>query len=609
MSLHGQSPELPTGFGYADRTVDLGQAKKIGSTSTVNYFTSLIKLPDVGKNEITHISFVAHYPNDTYGQVVVLSEDATQVLYTQPCPIVGGVNKVQLTTPLATEAGKRYLVGYSVKPLSSQDLNPMAYDASISIEDADWIIITTEALTTPTPPTGNFYFNNIAANESGSALIFVSLRDPKAVANLAYPVKIQGSFSLANPGDVIAGELSVRNIGSNDIKTLELSYQYGDNPAKTISVKPAEAITAGLTAVVPVQIPAEVVGAGLLKCSVSKVNGVPQTFAAASCSIPYRINQNGAVKRQTILVERFSTELCGNCPAAGPVIDKMIARMQSEGYHVSYITHHSAFGTDPFTLPQSEEIVEQFFPASEMKAPAISLNRTYVPSLKTLAFVPSDTEFLPLFDEIKGVKEGAIINSISQRVVDGTLNITVGGIALQRAFDPADLFLTVIITEDDVKAIDQNGGKEGYKHHSLARKFLTAGGGQPIRPTSDGNFSVDLSCTIDREWIVDHCKVIAFAHHNIFSPEMTDRSIFTVREAPLGKDFILGCQEIAGVPAPTVSVHDGSLTIHGACDLVEVYGMDGTLITTDIATQLPAGIYIVKLYHELRSYTTKIVVR
>lgn len=82
---------------------------------------------------------------------------------------------------------------------------------------------------------------------------------------------------------------------------------------------------------------------------------------------------------------------------------------------------------------------------------------------------------------------------------------------------------------------------------------------------------------------------------------MTDRSIFTVREAPLGKDFILGCREIAGVPAPTVSVHDGSLTIHGACDLVEVYGMDGTLITTDVATQLPVGIYIVRLYHELRS--------
>lgn len=176
MSLHGQSPELPTGFGYADRTVDLGQAKKVGSTSTVNYFTSLIKLPDVGKNEITHISFVAHYPNDTYGQVVVLSEDATQVLYTQPCPIVGGVNKVQLTAPLATEAGKRYLVGYSVKPLSSQDLNPMAYDASISIEDADWIIITTEALTTPTPPTAISQSISLArSTESGSSITARSL--------------------------------------------------------------------------------------------------------------------------------------------------------------------------------------------------------------------------------------------------------------------------------------------------------------------------------------------------------------------------------------------------------------------------------------------------
>lgn len=593
-----------SGFGYADRTSDRISYLGVGKTGL--YLSTYILLPDVGANKIEQISFPAAKA-DKHAYILILSEDGKKTLYNQPCEIASGVNQIALTTPFAIEAGKRYLVGFATKAVGDdEEKDPwvIPFDGTFGIRDAQYMAYGTDPY--PTKNSTAKEFNMFSAQGYGSALVFVKLQDESKLQSVGYFLWADGDFKLVKTGAEIPTEVAFYNSGMQDITSFEVSYRFGNGETKILKrtlqepLKPAKAMAS------TIKIPAEMEGMGTLHVALTKVNEQDNIFASYSNQLPYQIGNSAAIDRETVLLERFSTERCPNCPPADRYVKDNIKQFQAAGLRVSYIVYHSGFFTDFLTTNESEELYVYFFDEGSF-APAMSINRTFIPSRNALvhsaAAYPSK-EWVP---RVKSDKQGVRIERIDQKIDNQKLTAVVSGVALKDSFDPEDLYLTVIVTEDNIPAKAQQGAKRGYKHNAVPRLFLTAPTGDKLQVQADGTFSVKLEGTLLPMWDGSQCKVVAFAHSSVTQSNRRNRTVHTAETAQLG--FPLANAPVAPAQAPIVTVEDGYINIQGPVDAFELYDMSGTLVTTSVETRLLPGTYIVRTFSNLHVYTSKVIVR
>lgn len=594
--------EALLGFGYADRAPE--DVTYVGLRNSGYYITAFIKLPDVGVNKITKIAFPAS-KESSKAQVVILSEDGKSVLYYQDVTVVAGNNIVDLETPFDTEAGKRYLVGFSVKSEGTGQNDPYVapFDGSVDIEDANYLCVAESAY----PEAKGGAMQSVFGNGFGSVMVFVTLDKQDVLNDMGYPLKATGNFELVKKDEEVATKISIRNVGMNEIASMELSYAFGSNAKKTLTKTLDSPLAAGATGEVVFTIPAEAEGMGQLHIAITKVNGNENNFAATELLLPYQIGDNDAIPTETVLIERFTSEMCGNCPPQDKNVRELKEKFANAGMRVSFVMHHAGYYADWLTVAESEQLIQYIYGGQGSYAPAIAINRTYVDSEGAIAFHPASKNISDMiFSDLSGGKQGAKINQIQQTIKEDKLEVTVNGIGLKNAFDPEDFYLTVILTEDDIAAKSQAGGGSGYKHEAVPRKFLTAAFGKKLSPAADGTFSETLSADLLKDWKRENCKVVAFIHKNLQSQDAKSRNVYASETATLGE--ATSNQDLTVEKAPVVTVSDGYLTISGAVDSFEVYDMAGVLVTTDTATRLLPGTYIVRVFNDLRTYTTKVLV-
>ena len=116
-----------------------------------------------------------------------------------------------------------------------------------------------------------------------------------------------------------------------------------------------------------------------------------------------------------------------------------------------------------------------------------------------------------------------------------------------------------------------------------------------------------LEGTLDAKWKREQCKVVAFAHDNLKSSLMSRRNVYTAESTYLGVS--LANEPVALGQAPVVSAEDGYLSIVGDVDCFELYDMSGALVTTTVGTRLDPGVYVIRIFSNLRAYTFKVIVR
>ena len=222
------------GFGYADRYVENLSFLGVGQTNL--YLSCYILLPEVGANKIEKISFPA-VKADKVAYVLILSEDGKTTLYNQKCEIVKGDNQISLSTPFATEAGKRYLVGFATKAVGKGEKDPyvIPFDGTVEIDEALYAAAGTEPYPTASSTNKTFSFLNVKGAGFGYACIFVSLQDESKLQNLGYLVGADGNFKMVTKGEKRPTKLSLRNIGMNEITSFDLTYQFGTGEVKTLS--------------------------------------------------------------------------------------------------------------------------------------------------------------------------------------------------------------------------------------------------------------------------------------------------------------------------------------------------------------------------------------
>lgn len=595
-----------TGFGYADRSAE---PDYVGVGATNIYLSAYILLPDVGANKIEKISFPA-VKADKVAYLLVLSADGKKTLYNQKCEIAAGINEMTLTTPFATEAGKRYLVGFATKAVGSNegDKYVLPFDGKIEMDDALTVAYGKDPFPTDKSTPETFNLGSAKGAKLGSVLVFVTLQDNSKLQNRGYLVSADGNFMMATKDEKRPTKISLRNIGMNEITSFDLTYQFGAGEVKTIAQTVTPALAVGQMGEYTFEIPAEAEGMGTVHFAIAKVNGQKNAYADNRVDLPYKVGDFSAmIDRETVILERFTSEKCGNCPGADRYVKADIDKMKAAGLRVSYIMYHSGYFSDFLTMPESEKLYRYFYPDKGSYAPAMSINRTYLP--KEGALVQHAAGYNPneWTTKMKNDKQGVKIERIDQTISDGTLEAVVSGVALKNCFDPEDLYLTVIVTEDNIPARSQSGAGKGYKHQAVPRLFLTAPTGNKLKVEADGKFKVTLRGTLRPTWVGSQCHVVAIVHPSITQPNRANRAVHTAETAPLG--FGLANEAVAPAQAPIVTAENGYLSILGRVDAFELYDMSGALVTTNVGTRLLPGTYIIRIFSDLRVYTSKVIVR
>lgn len=170
---------------------------------------------------------------------------------------------------------------------------------------------------------------------------------------------------------------------------------------------------------------------------------------------------NEAYPRQ-VMLEEFTTLSCSNCPRVAGFIHEMLADPQY-GNVVNVVCHHAGFGTDIYTIPDTDEQYTWFYnEEGRTYAPAMMLDRAYSKFDHTPVFLPSSVADMKEYVD-KRLAEPAVISlDIKAEKKDGSVDITVSGNVIDKDAFCEKPRITVYLVEDNISTDWQAGAGSGY---------------------------------------------------------------------------------------------------------------------------------------------------
>lgn len=595
MKLNGE----PEGFGYADKNVE--EVDGVG-TRKAAILGAYIQVTNINGATLNFIDAqLADAATDDNGAIIIL-DNSKKVVYTEQKTIQTGYNHLALSTPYKFTTDGVYYIGYIVHSTDAKS-HPIGFDAKNTYEEGNYMSITTTVPKVDDVLTNDNFFNTASEN-FGTLMVFLGITDAPALDNMGLLTKVDGNVNV-KPNETATLLAFVRNIGLKEITSTEVTYKMNGT---TNTVNFDTNIAPDKLGAVPVtiQMPAE--GSGTIEFSLTKINGKDNATAAYSITKKYTILvEGGPFPRKTVLIEHFTTEKCPNCPAAEPVFENYIKSFKDAGYEVSTVEHHSGYYTDAFTVKGSTEILPYIYGSDGTFAPAAAVNRLTLGSAGECAFFPAITSG-DLINMLGETFEYGTIDDIVQTIDNGNITVKVTG-SLAKGFNE-DLYLTAIVTEDNLKAVSQAGASGEFIHHDVARLFLSESLGSKATVT-DGKFELTFPTkSFNSNWKQNDMKVVVFGHRVLNTTTKTNyaqHEVLFSRSVPF--DTATGINDATVATKAVVASHDGMIHVGGQYNSIGIYDMGGSLVATSTNTRLVPGVYIVKLNTESGRQATKIVVR
>lgn len=585
-TLRAQAPAGTMEFGYANKE---GGKVAIGPPQT-SFISAGIKLPKMQGNVIKGITLFlgeSEGGQGTHHSIFIASQADKKVKYIEDVVLTPGWNTITLKTPFTLTEHTSYYLGYQLQARSGK--KPLAFEnlTHAKIAGVDFIEF------------GGVYqevgdvveLETLEDNALGNMLVFAHVEDKIGKLRSVGTI-VSGHFDQA---ELISGKehtatLKVRNLGSTPITSLDVIAQFGVEGERTVSLTGLN-IPVGKTAEVSAKVTAPRRGLGVFYAAAAKVNASANLFADVKYEMPYKVKmENASWPRKTVLIERFTTERCVNCPGSEPLFESLVAKMKSEGIEVSAIAHHVGYQTDAFTNERSASLLPYSF-GSRQFAPALMVNRLEaVAEPRSLASGYGERE--QKYTKAKAVNEVLTFTRAKASERNGSLTLSVEGEVGH--IDAENLFLTAVVTENHVRAINQAGATGVFYHDHLVRQFLTSEFGAPITLKPDGTFSMEIrSMAIDPKWVKENLEVVIFAHKDIRSRDLTQREVYSSKTISWAN--LTAINDVSAVPVHKVSVRHGYLSVDTSVDSIAVYDMAGRLITRSHEQRLAPGIYVVRL--------------
>lgn len=300
---------------------------------------------------------------------------------------------------------------------------------------------------------------------------------------------------------------------------------------------------------------------------------------------------------RTVLLEKFTSERCTNCPAADETIHDMIESFsEDERARFAMVCHHSGYKYDDFTLECDKEYEWFYNNNGAIYAPAFMLDRLPETgsSVKTPVFenLPVNAFAYKVTQEQNRPALYSITMTGMHNVGERTVELQISGEEMLPVFD--DPRITVYLVEDNVLASKDGMGQGGsggriFYHNHLERAYNATWG----VPAEWDGASYTYTCKLEYP---EGCKtedmqVVAFIS-NFDSTDPVNCEVGNTTWLPLSS---LG----------TVGV---AMTTEEANSRIDIYDLSGRNVGND-PQRLTPGIYILTRNNNGNIATEKIIVR
>lgn len=194
-------------------------------------------------------------------------------------------------------------------------------------------------------------------------------------------------------GDVYNASFSVQNTGNTEIAGY--SYVCKINDTVVSSGKVEKTLEGFERDTVRLAITSDVVAKGIKIPVTIELSADGDGYAADNGATFYMTTYDEDNKQyyHNVLLEEFSTEMCGNCPRAINTIEQCM----EQGYdkNVIQVTHHAGYHYDFLSTPDDKEL-EWFYGSEGCYAPAVMLDRLSDEQCKGILGGNEDSPVMPV---------------------------------------------------------------------------------------------------------------------------------------------------------------------------------------------------------------------
>ena len=223
--------------------------------------------------------------------------------------------------------------------------------------------------------------------------------------------------------------------------------------------------------------------------------------------------------KKCVLIEEFSSERCGNCPAASKALEELIA---DENYadKIIPVVHHSGYYEDWLTSAADVEYT-WFYNSNGTFAPAMMYDRHAFflsdgdkGNPTPVGGVPDKEHIQKYVDERLETFSHVSFDMVAEYDNKVTVTIKITG-ERDKRFSKTDERITVYLLEDNIKAKRQNGGGDNYIHNYVLRAWNSVWG--DVIEWNENSFEYECQLVLDPYWIKKNLHITAFV--SSYNPE------------------------------------------------------------------------------------------
>lgn len=425
------------------------------------------------------------------------------------CDFNEGWNEVYFDTPV-TIGDDKLFIGYEVYELRGTPW-PLVCYGKATVPGGCWI---------------NAKHEGWVENKGQGTLLIQAILEDEAAPLLANTVYAQVAETplTVKPATLFPAGVYVLNHTNQPVSTIELATQgQGDTDVhmQTVTFDTPIAPYSARFHNMQIRSGAESGANQWLKVNVTKVDGVEAQEAFCTNTSLY-ITEDAFSRIP--LVEEFTSQACINCPFMIYYLDKAIEEF---GAPVLYVTHHSGFKKDAFSLPVDEELL-YLFGEEGTSNPAVMYDRRVAVGDINPVVGASEASTTPYTNALTEASMHPAMAEVLVDVVEenGTIAPHVHGrINREMAASGDVLYLTTYLVEDSISVedypqlgLDEDGAPEDimerFRHNGVKRHvFNTVGLGDVLTLDANNDFSVEYpAVAFDSKWNKKNCHVVAFVH-------------------------------------------------------------------------------------------------
>ena len=497
-------------------------------------------------------------------------------------------------TPFTIEAGKDYLVGYSLKmvskALSSCYYIPVDNGSQGVSEYGGWLSITSQG-----------YTSWSTLQELGLALnlyIRLHIEGEELPVDCGSIASITPSASTVAPEESFDVSLKLTNMGTNNIQNVEVVCTVdGTETTKTFNLSSFALNKFKTVKVTGLKSSKE--GFVTIDAKVTKVNGVENTnptLGEKSTTVACMLPENG--QQRYMVVEEGTGTWCGWCPLGYLALEEL-----RNNPNLEYVIPIAVHNGDQMDVAEYQNLINAYFAGlpsyivNRMEAyndgfvqSASANNNKLINYYNAVTSIPSVASI-----EVNATKtssEEIEVNSKTTFALSGEKEFRIAYVVREDSVGP--YWQTNNLNGSSGFGIFSNGGaRVRVKYNDVARGITTWNGDVNSLPTTiEAGTPYSYTAKMSIESVTNKGKfdVIALLFNS--EGEIENAAICHFDES-----LAIEANEIAGKADVKVAAGEGCVRLAGEYSRAAVYTVEGRLVATGVgeaSIAVPAGIYVVR---------------